>query len=134
MTRFPLDDEMCHERLATSAAPVGEWTGTAIYRPSRLSGTDEAYLVHHDGDRGLLSVEHDGGITWDELQDIKNDVFGKEACAIEVYPPQSRLVNNCPMRHLWLLGPNDWWPDLGHEGEAASDTLRSRFEAAVRAA
>lgn len=36
--------------------------------------------------RGLLSVEHDGTITWDELQGLKDQYFGAEAVAIEVYP------------------------------------------------
>lgn len=106
----------------------------AHYKPLRLTETDETYYVHYDAARGLLSVEHDGTITWDDLQAIKNDLFGKEACATEIYPPQSRVVNNLNMRHLWLLGPGDWWPDLGHEGELDANTLRSRFEAAVRAA
>ena len=106
----------------------------ANYFPRRLSDTDTVYYVHHDVERGLLSIEHDGTVTWDEMQEIKNDLFGRDACAIEIYSPQDRVVNNLPMRHLWLLGAADWWPDLGHEGELQSDTLRSRFEAAVRAA
>lgn len=106
----------------------------ADYKPLRFSQTDETYYVHYDPERGLLSVEHDGQITWDDLQDIKNSLFGEDACAIEIYPPSDRVVNNLPMRHLWLLGPNDWWPDLGHEGDVVSTTLQSRFEAAVRTA
>jgi hypothetical protein len=94
--------------------------------------THPPYRAYHDTQRGLISVEHDGYITWDELQAIKDDLFGKDACAIEIYPPQDRVVNNVQMRHLWLLGPNDWWPDLGHEGELELTSLRSRFEAAVR--
>lgn len=105
----------------------------AHYQPRRLSDTDTCFYVHHDVERGLLSVEHDGTATWDELQEIKNDLFGKDACAIEIYPPQDRVVNNLNMRHLWLLGKGEWWPDLGHEGEFRPNTLRSRFEAALRA-
>lgn len=100
----------------------------------RQQGKSGHFRVHFDSLRGLVSVEHDGTITWDELQAIKNATFGPDACAIEIYPPQTRVVNNIPMRHLWLLGKGEWWPDLGHEGDYQPDTLRSRFEAAVRAA
>ena len=46
------------------------------------------------------------GITWDELQRIKNECLGEDACCIEVYPAESDLVNVSNMRHLWVLdGP-----------------------------
>lgn len=76
---------------------------------------------------GLLSVEHDGSLTWDQLQAIKDTVWGADACAIEVYPPRHRVVNSLSERHLWRLGPDDWWPDLGHEGATDARTLRERF-------
>lgn len=83
--------------------------------------------VFHDEALGLLSVEHDGSITWDTLQKIKDLVFGVDAVAIEIYPPHARVVNNVAMRHLWLLGPDDWWPDLGREGEPETISLRDRY-------
>ncbi len=77
---------------------------------------------------GLLSVEHDGRLGWDDLQAVKNHYWGDAACAIEVYPPQDRVVNNVAMRHLWRLGPGDWWPDLGLEGRhGGASTLRERY-------
>lgn len=47
-------------------------------------------------------------ISWDELQSVKNEVFGEDAWAIEVYPPESEVVDEAPFRHLWLVesGPN----------------------------
>lgn len=51
-----------------------------------------------------LSVERvDGksGIPWDELQRIKNERLGPEACCIEFYPPSSELVDEINRRHLW---------------------------------
>lgn len=82
--------------------------------------------VFHDERRGLLSVEHDGTITWDELQAIKNEHWGSEAVAIEVYPPESRVVNNVPMRHLWRLGSGDWWPDLSGQKPHGDLSLKER--------
>jgi len=89
-----------------------------------------ALRIYYDLALMLISVEHDGTIAWDELQDIKDDIAGPEAVAIEVYPPADRVVNNIAMRHLWLLGPDDFWPDLCREGKPELTTLRDRYLAA----
>lgn len=74
---------------------------------------------------GLLSVEHDGTITWDDLQMIKGNVWGTGSRAIEVYPAVENVINAANIRHLWRLGPYDFCPDLvgadGHE-----DSLQAR--------
>lgn len=61
-------------------------------------------IEHHDDQ--IISVLHDGSITWDDLQEIKNKIWGEEAEAIECYPAQSRLINNATQRHLWRVPPN----------------------------
>jgi hypothetical protein len=45
------------------------------------------------------------GITWDQLQELKNETMGPEVCAIEFYPAESDLVNEVKMRHLWEVPP-----------------------------
>jgi hypothetical protein len=46
------------------------------------------------------------GITWDELQRIKNECLGNDVWCVEVYPAQDKLVDVANMRHLWVLdGP-----------------------------
>lgn len=42
-------------------------------------------------------------ICWNEKQRIKNEIFGKEAIAIEVFPPESELVDEANMYHIWVL-------------------------------
>lgn len=42
-------------------------------------------------------------ISWDDLQAIKSQVQRGEDLAIEIYPPDSEIVNVASMRHLWLL-------------------------------
>lgn len=59
-----------------------------------------------------MAVEHDGTITWDKLQKIKNKVWGPEARAIEVYPAAPMVINNANVRHLWKLGRGEFCPDL----------------------
>ncbi|WVH05533.1 hypothetical protein KKJFFJLC_00044 [Vibrio phage vB_VpaS_PGB] len=43
------------------------------------------------------------GITWDELQAIKNAAGFKDKCALEVYPEQNNVVNVANMRHLFVM-------------------------------
>lgn len=42
-------------------------------------------------------------ITWSEKQRIKNEIFGEERLAIEVFPAKSNLVNEVNMYHLWVM-------------------------------
>lgn len=41
--------------------------------------------------------------TWWEAQRIKNDLAGEDATAVEVYPPQTEVVDEADMYHLWVL-------------------------------
>lgn len=43
------------------------------------------------------------GITWEELQSIKNDVGYGDRHAVEIFPSKDDLVNVANMRHLWVL-------------------------------
>jgi len=42
-------------------------------------------------------------ISWSEKQRIKNEIFGNEAVAIEIFPKESELVDEANMYHLWIL-------------------------------
>lgn len=50
------------------------------------------------------------GITWDELQRIKNEIGFAEREAVEIYPPKSDEVTIANMRHLWLLPEGERLP------------------------
>ena len=82
---------------------------------------------------GHMIVEHDGDITWDTLQEIKNMTWGLGTAAIEVYPPQADVVNSMNARHLWRLGSGDFWPDMlgkaasGCTAEQGKDMLEARY-------
>lgn len=43
------------------------------------------------------------GITWDELQEIKNQLGFESQWAVECYPPPNHVQNVSNMRHLWIL-------------------------------
>lgn len=89
----------------------------------------EGFEVVIDQRLGHIAVYHDGKISWDALYAIKNSVWGIEAAAIEVYPTAKNLVNTCNCRHLWLLGEDDFVPDLLGRATPA-DTLANRHEVA----
>ncbi len=100
-----------------------------VWKPRKASQIyPNVACVFLDAGRGRLAVEHDGGVTWDTLQDIKNDFLGPDAVAIEIYPPARDVLNMAPIRHLWQLGPDDWWPDLTRMDAPELRTLRGRFE------
>lgn len=84
------------------------------------------FQVMVDDTLGHLAVTHDGSITFDQLQAIKDEIWGAETRAIEVYPARSQFINNAPLRHLWRLGADDFCPDLLGRGEP-KQTLENRF-------
>ncbi len=43
------------------------------------------------------------GITWDELQGIKAECGYGQHDALELYPPDSDVVNVANLRHLWVM-------------------------------
>ncbi len=53
------------------------------------------------------SIDNSGGwldgISWDELQEIKNRIGYSENEAVEVFPAQSDVINVANIRHLWVL-------------------------------
>lgn len=44
-----------------------------------------------------------GGITWDELQKIKNDCGFKHQDAVEFYPKDGDVINTGNYRHLYII-------------------------------
>ena len=44
-----------------------------------------------------------GGFTWAEKQEIKDELFGRNRTAVEVYPTEDRLVDTSDVYHLWVF-------------------------------
>jgi hypothetical protein len=81
--------------------------------PGKTANID--HLTYQQLDESHLRVSRrDGkdGIGWDELQSVKNEVFGEEATCVEVYPPEGEVVNDANIRHLWLVPPGTFIPSL----------------------
>lgn len=42
-------------------------------------------------------------IPWAEKQRIKNELFGVDRIAVEVFPAETQLVDEANMYHIWIL-------------------------------
>ncbi len=42
-------------------------------------------------------------ITWEQLQEIKDELGYEDRDAVEVYPRKEDVVNVAPIRHLWIM-------------------------------
>ena len=58
-----------------------------------------------------------GGITWDELQQVKRECGFGDRCAVEVYPRDVDVVNVNNVRHLWLVDIPFVWTDRDRDAK-----------------
>lgn len=47
---------------------------------------------------------------WRHLQSIKNELVGSEREAVELFPAESRLMDESNQYHLWVLPEDTPWP------------------------
>lgn len=52
---------------------------------------------------GSLTSDGSGDIPWSVKMEIKNELFGENRCAIEVYPKEKNLVDVADVYHLWIF-------------------------------
>lgn len=58
----------------------------------------EEYNVYH-----MAVCRRDGDIVnWSEKQKIKNELFGTDRTAVELYPPVNELIDDNNVFHLWV--------------------------------
>lgn len=79
---------------------------------SRLLNTDFGKVEHAT----ILKIEHNENqfstagqrdIPWSVKQQIKNELFGENRLAIEVFPKEKNLVDVMDVYHLWIF-PKDF--------------------------
>ena len=51
----------------------------------------------------FAAVKGNYGFSWAEKQEIKNELFGEDRFAIEVYPKERKLVDSADVYHLWVF-------------------------------
>lgn len=67
---------------------------TSIGKVEHVTITDHRHNLSSDGS---------GDIPWAVKQSIKNELFGEDRVAIEVFPEESKLVDVMDVYHLWVL-------------------------------
>lgn len=58
------------------------------------------------------AIRNTGGtdIPWREKQRIKNEIFGPERVAVEVFPAVTELVDEANLYHIWIMPPGGRLP------------------------
>lgn len=90
--------------------------------PAALGGwCNQTYSVQlfqhptHPGIDHLCVRRHDEGteIPWPDMQRIKDRLAtdGVDRWAIECFPPMHAVVDNCNLRHIWVM-PVGWEPPV----------------------
>lgn len=89
---------------------------------------DPDMMYHISLKRRDRHVVHD----WRHLQAIKNEIFGPERMAFEIYPPESKLVDTANQYHLWVLPESFELPFGFDEQLLSSDYQVEEFNEARR--
>ena len=101
LTLVPREDWPAH-LIGRDDTPLGVWR-SRNFMVQKYDAPEPA-IVRLSVHRTTLSGDRwADGITWDELQAIKNELGFFAATAVEVYPPILDTVNVANMRHLWVL-------------------------------
>ena len=69
---------------------------------------DDTYLVAAFQDQNTIRLDIQrkdlkDGITWDELQHIKDECGYSDKDAVEFYPAKDAIINNGNFRHLYIF-------------------------------
>ena len=57
---------------------------------------------------------------WYDLFELKNELFGEDRAALEVYPPAERLVDDTNSYHLWVLEADAELPFGIHDADSTN--------------
>lgn len=58
--------------------------------------------IHEEG-QSIVATGGERSVGWNEKMQIKNELFGVNRFAIEVYPKQDRLIDVTDTYHLWVF-------------------------------
>lgn len=57
----------------------------------------------HNNPEWYITNDGTGELTWAEKQQIKDELFGKNRQAVEIYPTEDRMINYSDVYHLWVF-------------------------------
>lgn len=67
---------------------------------------EHAAITRNGETENFLSVNGERDIPWATKQAIKNELFGENRLAIEVFPKQKNLVDIMDVYHMWVFPKN----------------------------
>ena len=70
---------------------------------TKFGNVEHVTITRIKDESNLLSNDGSLTISWAEKMQIKNELFGENRFAIEVYPKQDRLVDVCDVYHFWVF-------------------------------
>ena len=70
---------------------------------SRIGNVEHVTITRHKTPAEVLANDGSGDFSWAEKQQIKDELFGKNRCAVEVFPTDDRLVDTADVYHLWVF-------------------------------
>lgn len=93
---------------------------------------DEALPEHMRGAIYITLKRHDRHAVhdWRHLQQIKNEIAGPEREAVELYPAESRLVDEANQYHLFVLPPGKAVPYGSWQRVVSTDESLKEFNRA----
>lgn len=94
------------EKIELSGLPHPAWM-TRAYRNNRyvVMINDNACNMGVTMTKVIVQRHDDNPIPghWRQMQNIKNELFGSEATAIEFYPSESELTDEANIYWMWIL-------------------------------
>ena len=66
-------------------------------------GNVEHATITRKSDGFKVTCDGSKGFSWSEKQQIKNEIFGENRVAVEVFPKQNKLVDTADVYHLWIF-------------------------------
>lgn len=69
---------------------------------TKLGNVEHVTITRRKSD-GSMSFDGSTGFTWADKQSIKDELFGEDRAAVEVFPKSSRLIDTCDVYHLWVF-------------------------------
>ena len=87
----------------------------AVITPMRGNGADGWFHL------SIKRIDQQPVHDWRDLQQIKNDLFGVDREAVELYPRESRVVDTANQYHLWVAPPGYMFPFGFNDGRIVAD-------------
>lgn len=105
-------------RAAIADAMRGEWFQNDVYQVIRRVGDDDGQLKFH---LSVKRLDQQPVRSWRDMQQIKNELIGREIEAIELFPAESRLVNTANQYHLFGYPTKGWRFPFGFNERVVHD-------------